>query len=1040
MKKFMTKVVGICLGLTMAVGVGFTVASNKEAIPVRATDGSLAFSSGSYANGEITWTSSGVLTVVQEKNGASSDVNSSYVSAPRWYAGHKITFSPASGVTITQMSFTATSNAYATDLANSTWSIGSASASSSSVTWTGNANSDFTVVLGKQSRLSTGISLVYSTSGGDPISYTGVTVSEKAPLTGTYKGDAYYECQATVTGTGDFSSLVTWSLTSTNAYGTGTSIANTASVDTNGKITFLDNCTVYAWATAADGTTHNSSGFSITATDLKDNPINEWTKVSSTSNVSSSKVYALSNDKTNFAANSVSSSQLALTTSLSSIGYFVLEEVTGGYHLSFATCTSDVWSSSSSYVNNSSSTSLSGSGTVSSVWTVDSYSGGVILRNSSNSNRFLGLTGVGGIKAYASGNESTYPPVYLYEAGSLPIIECAEIELTGKPSGDMSIGDKATLGYSALDSNANEWVGDVTYSISNESVSGVVELSATTGVSVTLTAKKAGTARVSVQDTAGNADPDYVDVTVLADPERTELPIGSYNVEIDYSGVAKDDTVPASKEYEIKAKEGTGAGRVWYKNMTIAYSNVTASYANQYTFSKNGSASSATVTTTSESAKVTQVVISYYNANRLTMTDASDNEIDVASSSSNICTYALNSESFTLSSTSTATSIYYIHITFAVVDESEEFLSLVINKGSTATSFTEGDAPNHEGLTVHENYSTDGETISRFEDVTDSVTWNYSIETIAANTTSYTVTATYGGHTSAAVTIDGFTVTALAKYTHVTSQSELFDGEVVILSVVGTNNKTALAYDSSKLTTQDANFLGEKIASNNEMEFTVRMYGNQFALEHGEGSFLNYSGSSNAVYLGSKTLSSTTPECGWTLDSTGLHSEAGSRYLKYNSSSPRFACYGDNTYQVVQLYKADTSTMSTQNKADTFLYRELHLRDISTSDNTEGTACKGNSGYYAIAKAAFTAESFVDAKSTVLGNADAVARLTAWAAANGETFDSSNGTFTQVSARILPTIIDGNNRSAVSIIVIISMVSLTAIGGYFFLKKRKETH
>ena len=340
----------------------------------------------------------------------------------------------------------------------------------------------------------------------------------------------------------------------------------------------------------------------------------------------------------------------------------------------------------------------------------------------------------------------------------------------------MSIGDTATIGYSALDSSANEWTGDVKYTISNESTSGVVELSATSGLSVTLTAKKAGTATISVQDADENATADTALITVLADPERTELPVGNYTVDISYAGVLKDESVPASKDYEIKAKEGSGAGRVWYKNMTIAYSNVTASYATEYTFSKNGSASSATVTTTSEVAKVTQVVISYYNANRLTMTDASDNEIDVASSSSNVCTYALNSASFTLSSTSTATSIYLIEITFTVVDENEEFLSLVISKGTTASSFTEGDAPNHDGLTVHENYSTDGETISRYVDVTNDVTWNYSIEEIAANTTSYTVTATYGGHTSVAVTIDGFTVTALAKYTHVESQSELFDG------------------------------------------------------------------------------------------------------------------------------------------------------------------------------------------------------------------------------------------------------------------------
>ena len=43
----------------------------------------------------------------------------------------------------------------------------------------------------------------------------------------------------------------------------------------------------------------------------------------------------------------------------------------------------------------------------------------------------------------------------------------------------------------------------------------------------------------------------------------------------------------------------------------------------------------------------------------------------------------------------------------------------------------------------------------------------------------------------------------------------------------------------------------------------------------------------------------------------------------------------------------------------------------------------------------------------------------------------------QASAKILPSIV-GESGTTVSIIVIISMVSLTAIGGYFFIRKRKE--
>ena len=47
-----------------------------------------------------------------------------------------------------------------------------------------------------------------------------------------------------------------------------------------------------------------------------------------------------------------------------------------------------------------------------------------------------------------------------------------------------------------------------------------------------------------------------------------------------------------------------------------------------------------------------------------------------------------------------------------------------------------------------------------------------------------------------------------------------------------------------------------------------------------------------------------------------------------------------------------------------------------------------------------------------------------------------NGPLNQ--SRLLLSNMFGDNTNSVAIIVIISMVSMTAIGGYFFLRKRKE--
>ena len=957
MRKSVTKIIKATAAFAMAIGAGVGAGiSDQKARPVFADDSGLTASDGTfiidfYDSGKLSSTSgtgltnnnysnfvkvaggltkTNVVTSVSVTGTVQYGKNGGLTAGTGTAAGansHYVTFNIGNNYAVNKCTVYAT--AYESgrwklngNVANS-GSLGSKGVEFSSVTsplvWN-NLNGITSLTFkkdngsdGDQKRLTIyTIVCEYGTGGEEPpepTTYTGVTVSEKTALTGTYKGEAYYECRASVTGTGSYSSVVTWSITASNTYGTNASIANIATIDTNGKITFLDNVNaLYVWATAADESTHNTTVFSVAASGLLDNTIPSWTKVTDKNDISVNKVYALSNDGSNYAEAAVVSSQIALTTKLSRVGYIVLKSTSGGYHARFATYENDAWVvDTGKYINWTSSTSLSGGATASTVWTlVENGVNGVYLKISDG--RHIGL-GNNVIKAYADVESNA--PVYLWEVDSLPAINCDSIELTGKPADSMSIGDTATLGYYALGTDGNKWTGDVVYSISNESTSGVVELSATSGESVTLTAKKVGTARVSVRDKDEKADADYYDVTVLPDPERTELPVGNYEVEINYSSVKKDDEVPASASYEIKDKEGTGAGRVWYKNMTIAYSNVTASYATEYTFSKNGNASSATITTTSEVAKVTEVVISYWDSNRLTLTDAGSNEIAIASSEGNVCTYNLNSASFTLSSTNTTTSIFSIRITFSVVNENEEFLSLVINKGETTSSFTEGDAPNATGLTVHENYSTDGSAISRYEDVTASVTWNYSIGTIGEKTTSYTVTATYGGHTSAPVTIDGFTVTPIAKYS--LFESSIAEGDYIIYYGGAAINNTILEnraqYEevspvNDKILTNDASIIWH-IAPADENYFTI--------YNADADGYLASTGAKNKAQL---LDDGTDDKALWTIQVNNGKFEFVNKQNTANGVNANlrkndtygFACYADSTGGKLSLYRATVDT------------------------------------------------------------------------------------------------------------------------------------
>ena len=167
MNKILKRIASLTLGLSLLGGLGVALASNKQsnASEVDAASGSITFSSGTYSSETITWTASGKLTIKQERNGSSNTApNSSYVSNPRWYKGNKITFTPASGVTITSLTLTANTNDYATALKNSTWSTSSATSNSTTVSWTGSASSAFTVVMGGQCRLSTSMTFTYTSS------------------------------------------------------------------------------------------------------------------------------------------------------------------------------------------------------------------------------------------------------------------------------------------------------------------------------------------------------------------------------------------------------------------------------------------------------------------------------------------------------------------------------------------------------------------------------------------------------------------------------------------------------------------------------------------------------------------------------------------------------------------------------------------------------------------------------------------------------------------------------------------------------------
>ena len=108
----------------------------------------------------------------------------------------------------------------------------------------------------------------------------------------------------------------------------------------------------------------------------------------------------------------------------------------------------------------------------------------------------------------------------------------------------------------------------------------------------------------------------------------------------------------------------------------------------------------------------------------------------------------------------------------------------------------------------------------------------------------------------------------------------------------------------------------------------------------------------------------------------------------------------------------------------------MHMSDY----NSNLGYCKDEEhAYYAHAKDVWNA--MTTAERTLVSSA-AKQRLSEWARINGDSYDGGTGSISRAITAV--SIINSENTNAVMIVVIISVISVSAIGGYFFLRKRRE--
>lgn len=140
------------------------------------------------------------------------------------------------------------------------------------------------------------------------------------------------------------------------------------------------------------------------------------------------------------------------------------------------------------------------------------------------------------------------------------------------------------------------------------------------------------------------------------------------------------------------------------------------------------------------------------------------------------------------------------------------------------------------------------------------------------------------------------------------------------------------------------------------------------------------------------------------------------------SNGDLFICYPDNGYNRIDLDAAK------------FIDQYMKFETVWLDEPGDGS-CK-SAGWYSTAKTQFLYKKEAGKAGAILAHEPTKYRLSAWATANGDTFDPSTATFS--SARITPIFSVTGDNNTMTIVVIISILSITAIGGYFFFRKNRN--
>ena len=367
---------------------------------------------------------------------------------------------------------------------------------------------------------------------------------------------------------------------------------------------------------------------------------------------------------------------------------------------------------------------------------------------------------------------------------------------------------------------------------------------------------------------------------------------------------------------------------------------------------------------------------------------------------------------------------------------------LVLDVTEAKTSYYQGDTLNTDNIIITGVDSNNNNYSIGLSDVTFSPT---TLSTVG--TQQITVTYTNPDESAATGTYD-VSVAEFTGYLKVTQLSDLTVGDSYVVaspsnsylmgSITGTNKYINAVDGSNDYFSSDKQRLNVDLPTGTTIVTLLYAGNNSFYIyDISNSKYLQLSGSGSDSYYRTSLSEASVFNVSFTNGQISLTINGSSRVLGFNNGTnpKRFASYAEGTtYNTIALYKLSGSTIKTS--LNTFANDSLKMNDSAYSGDISTANCASN---YSAMKTAYS--NLTDAEKNIFQYSDdysaARLRLNNWAKANGETFTYGNDTPFAASKNSIMNIISNGNTNS-TIIIIVTMISLSALGGYFFIRRRRE--